>query len=155
MQPTWTQSVPNLITILLALVVPVSLIALGIWLALRLLRAPAVPRAQDRPARGLVAAAVFAIGLVWLLLSLNMGAPPGQSPLPLILMNLFFLLVYVSFYGLVIAGAVWLVLWLARRMGIVGPAVRETPLDILKARYARGEVTKEQFEEIKRDLGEP
>ncbi len=29
---------------------------------------------------------------------------------------------------------------------------RETPLDILKARYARGEVTKEQFEGMKRDL---
>jgi putative membrane protein len=29
---------------------------------------------------------------------------------------------------------------------------RETPLDILKKRYARGELTKEEFEERKQDL---
>jgi putative membrane protein len=36
--------------------------------------------------------------------------------------------------------------------GGFGPTPHETPLDILKKRYARGEITKEQFEEIKRDL---
>ncbi len=55
---------------------------------------------------------------------------------------------------LIIGGAVWLVVTLVR--GGQGPSLitahRETPLDILKARYARGEVTKEQFEEMKRDL---
>ncbi|MGI9545448.1 MAG: SHOCT domain-containing protein [Cyclobacteriaceae bacterium] len=30
----------------------------------------------------------------------------------------------------------------------------ETPLDILKRRYAKGEVTKNEFEQMKKDLGE-
>ncbi|MEQ8236669.1 MAG: SHOCT domain-containing protein [Syntrophomonadaceae bacterium] len=34
-----------------------------------------------------------------------------------------------------------------------GPSsLRETPLEIAQKRYARGEITKEQFEELKRDL---
>ena len=33
-----------------------------------------------------------------------------------------------------------------------GTSFHETPLDILKKRYARGEITREQFDEIKNDL---
>jgi uncharacterized membrane protein len=32
------------------------------------------------------------------------------------------------------------------------PLSHETPLDILKRRYAQGEITKQQFDEMKRDL---
>ena len=66
-------------------------------------------------------------------------------------------LIMIAFWVVVIGGAVWLVATLAR--GSQGQsasptiAAGQTPLDILKARYAKGEITKEQFEEMKRALG--
>ncbi len=33
-----------------------------------------------------------------------------------------------------------------------GMPLHETPIDILKRRYAQGEITKQQFDEMKRDL---
>ena len=35
-----------------------------------------------------------------------------------------------------------------------GEVSEETPLDILKKRYAKGEITKEEFDRIKRELSE-
>jgi putative membrane protein len=33
-----------------------------------------------------------------------------------------------------------------------GTGVRETPLDILKKRYAQGEISKQEFDKIKKDI---
>ncbi len=77
----------------------------------------------------------------------------GPFPFLTILPFLLVLLVQIIFWVVVIAGGVLFVLWLARRMGLVGPA-RESPLDILRARYARGELSAEQFEAMKRTLRE-
>jgi putative membrane protein len=54
------------------------------------------------------------------------------------------------FWGLVIAGLVLGIRWLVRQ-GRDGQADRA--LDILRERYARGEINKEEFEARRRDLG--
>jgi putative membrane protein len=62
------------------------------------------------------------------------------------------------FWLLIIVGVVWLISALASPAAPAAthaaamPMV-ETPLDILKRRYAKGEITKEQFEEMKNTLG--
>ena len=65
---------------------------------------------------------------------------------------LFFILVL----ALVIAIAVLLVRWLAAPgHGAVAPLPPgRTPLDILKERFARGEIDKEEFDERRRVLGD-
>ncbi len=58
------------------------------------------------------------------------------------------------FWALIIVGIVLLVVWLVRnagRTGLSGQA-SDPALDILRARYAKGEITKEQFEEMRRTL---
>jgi putative membrane protein len=50
-------------------------------------------------------------------------------------------------------GIIALVIWGVNRLTKHNSAkASENPLDIAKARYARGEINKEQFEQIKKDL---
>ena len=55
------------------------------------------------------------------------------------------------FWALIVVGLVLLVIWLVRSTG-QATASSESVLDILKARYAKGEITKEQFDQMKRDV---
>ncbi len=67
------------------------------------------------------------------------------------------MLLSVIIWALLIAGVIWFIVSLARRepIGTLAPASSAplTPLDILKQRYARGEITKEQYEQMKQDIG--
>jgi putative membrane protein len=57
------------------------------------------------------------------------------------------------FWGLIIIGLVLVVRWLLDRgRPGVGQGAGEAPLDILKRRYARGEIGKEEYDRMKRDL---
>lgn len=64
-------------------------------------------------------------------------------------------LMMVVFWGAIIGLIVWAVQSITERRvdqpADEGPAGRR-PLDIVKGRYARGEIGREEFERIKRDL---
>lgn len=70
------------------------------------------------------------------------------------------ILMMIVFGVVIIAGAILIVFWLVRGTQARGapgdlkimPNEGQAPLDILKARYARGEITKEQFEELRSHL---
>ena len=67
-------------------------------------------------------------------------------------------LMMVLFWGAIIALVVWAVQSLGRgdggqaQPGATRPA--RTPLDIAKERYAGGEISRDEFEQMKRDLEE-
>jgi putative membrane protein len=70
---------------------------------------------------------------------------------------MFFMLL---FWLAIIAAIAWLGAWLFRqgRLAPPGPeAARPTALDILSERYARGEISREQYEQMRRDIegGQP
>jgi putative membrane protein len=64
----------------------------------------------------------------------------------------FGLISMVLFWVLIILGIVILVKWIAGGTAGTGQMPAKTALDILKERYARGEIGREEFEQKKRDL---
>jgi len=60
-----------------------------------------------------------------------------------------------AFWIAVIVGIVFVIRWLVVATGTAGrkSSSEDSPLEILKRRYARGEINKEEFEEKKSDLG--
>lgn len=58
------------------------------------------------------------------------------------------------FFGIILlAGIVLLIVWAIKKL-VKGGSNRneDTALDILKKRYARGEITSEEFERMRRDI---
>ena len=64
----------------------------------------------------------------------------------------FGMVIMLLFWALVIVGAVYLVRVLTRRADPGAPAMRDTPLEILKRRYAGGEIIAEEFTRIRGEL---
>jgi putative membrane protein len=64
--------------------------------------------------------------------------------------GLVMMLMMLVFWGLVIAGLVYGLRWLTSQGR---PAQRDEALEILRQRYARGEIDKQEFDTRKRDLG--
>ncbi len=64
-------------------------------------------------------------------------------------------LVVIAFGVLVIGGAIWLAATLerGRQAPPVSPVTNQTPLDALKVRYAKGDLTTELLGQVARDLG--
>lgn len=65
-------------------------------------------------------------------------------------------LMMIIFIAAIVVGVVFMVRWLGGwdRGTARPPAPGNTPLDILKERFARGEIDKDEFEERRRLLGE-
>jgi putative membrane protein len=63
-------------------------------------------------------------------------------------------IIMLVFWIAVIVGIIFLVRWLVVSMGSSGRSARseDSALEILKRRYARGEINKEEFQEKKKDL---
>ncbi|MBI5420551.1 MAG: SHOCT domain-containing protein [Deltaproteobacteria bacterium] len=67
-------------------------------------------------------------------------------------MGLWMALAMISWLVLVV-GVVLLAVWVVRKFATgAGEKAEESPLDILKKRYARGEISREEYEEKKRDI---
>jgi putative membrane protein len=60
------------------------------------------------------------------------------------------MLMMLVFWGVVVAGIIVAIRWLA---GQTHPLRSDRALDIVRERYARGEIGKDEFEAKKRDLG--
>src|SRR3989338_2146976 len=56
------------------------------------------------------------------------------------------------FWILFFAAAIFLIVWIIHRFGIKNIA-SATPLNILGKRFAKGEITKKEFEDMKKELG--
>lgn len=66
--------------------------------------------------------------------------------------GLFSWLMMLLFWILIVIGVVLVVRWFIDQGSQKGSMAQETALDVLKKRYASGEIDKEQFETMKREL---
>ncbi len=56
------------------------------------------------------------------------------------------------FWIVILLVIIWAVIQFTNRNKNIGQSSKESPLDILKKRYAHGKISKEEFERMKKDL---
>ncbi|HLG23713.1 MAG TPA: hypothetical protein VI564_02155 [Candidatus Nanoarchaeia archaeon] len=56
------------------------------------------------------------------------------------------------FWILIFAAAIFLIVWIVYKFGIKNEPSSETPLGILKKRFAEGKITKKRYDEMKKEL---
>ncbi|MFZ2397649.1 MAG: SHOCT domain-containing protein [Smithella sp.] len=61
--------------------------------------------------------------------------------------GMFMWLLFLIVFGV----AIYFIIQVSKSKDVVGQS-QDTPLDILKKRYAKGEITKEEFDRMKKDL---
>ncbi|VVB54678.1 Uncharacterised protein [uncultured archaeon] len=61
-------------------------------------------------------------------------------------------LIWIGLWVLVLMGLVVLIIWLYKKTS--GKTLGQTPIEILGARYAKGELTKKQYEDMKKEMGD-
>ncbi len=62
------------------------------------------------------------------------------------------MIIPVVFWILIIVGIVFLIRWIVRSSRTMHGKYDDSALEILKRRYAKGEINKEEFEQKKRDI---
>lgn len=61
-------------------------------------------------------------------------------------------LLFLALFLVFTVGVIVLIIWLVARQSGRAGRPQETPLDILKRRYASGEISREEYERIRQDL---
>ena len=65
------------------------------------------------------------------------------------------MLAMLAFWGALIVGVVMLVRWLLTSTGGFGSRGGQTPLEVLQHRYAAGEISREEYSQMRRELETP
>lgn len=60
---------------------------------------------------------------------------------------------WMFFWILLLIAVIFVIVWLVYKFVMKDNSASETPLGILKRRFAKGEITKKQFDGMKKDMG--